>query len=47
MEWIFVKGGTFEQGKNQIVVSPKGDSIKGFTSPHGVVINRNLLAEGI
>lgn len=37
IEWIFVEGGTFEQGKNQIVVSPKGDSIKGFTSPHRVV----------
>ena len=37
IEWIFVEGGSFEQGKNQIVVSPKGDSIKGFTSPPRVV----------
>lgn len=32
--WIFVEGGPFEQGKNQIVISPKGDTIHGFTSPH-------------
>lgn len=35
--WVFVKGGTFEQGKNQLVISPKGDTIKGFTSPHRTV----------
>lgn len=37
IEWIFVKGGTFEQGKNQIIVSPKGDTILGFTSPNRIV----------
>lgn len=37
IEWVFVKGGTFEQGKNQIIVSPKGDTITGFTSPHRFV----------
>ena len=37
IDWIFVKGGTFEQGKNQIIISPKGDTIRGFTSPHRFV----------
>ena len=37
IEWVFVKGGTFEQGKNQIIISPKGDTITGFTSPHRFV----------
>ena len=36
-DWIFVEGGTFEQGKNQMVISPKGDTINGFTSPHRMV----------
>ena len=34
IDWVLVTGGTFEQGKNQIIVSPKGDTIRGFTSPH-------------
>lgn len=37
IDWVFVKGGTFEQGKNQIIISPKGDTITGFTSPHRFV----------
>jgi sulfatase modifying factor 1 len=37
VDWIFVEGGTFEQGKNQMVISPKGDTINGFTSPHRMV----------
>ncbi|KXX69789.1 SUMF1/EgtB/PvdO family nonheme iron enzyme [Flammeovirga sp. SJP92] len=37
IDWIFVEGGTFEQGKNQIVISPKGDTIRGFASPHRFV----------
>lgn len=37
MDWVFVEGGTFEQGKNQIIISPKGDTITGFTSPHRMV----------
>ncbi|WP_285653015.1 SUMF1/EgtB/PvdO family nonheme iron enzyme [Allomuricauda sp. NBRC 101325] len=37
IDWIFVEGGTFEQGKNQIIISPKGDTITGFTSPHRMV----------
>jgi len=37
IDWIFVEGGTFEQGKNQFIVSPKGDTIKGFTSPNRIV----------
>ena len=37
IDWIFVEGGTFEQGKNQIMISPKGDTITGFTSPHRTV----------
>ena len=37
VDWVFVEGGRFEQGKNQFVVSPKGDTIKGFTSPHRFV----------
>lgn len=34
IDWVFVEGGTFEQGKNQIIISPKGDTIRGFTSPN-------------
>ena len=37
IEWIFVEGGSFEQGKNQIIISPKGDTVRGFTSPHRFV----------
>lgn len=37
IEWVYVEGGTFEQGKNQIIISPKGDTITGFTSPHRMV----------
>ena len=37
IDWVFVEGGTFEQGKNQFIVSPKGDTVKGFTSPHRTV----------
>ena len=37
IEWVYVEGGSFEQGKNQIIVSPKGDTINGFTSPKRVV----------
>ena len=33
IDWVFVEGGIFEQGKNQFIVSPKGDTIRGFTSP--------------
>lgn len=37
LDWVLVDGGTFEQGKNQIIISPKGDTIKGFTSPNRMV----------
>jgi len=37
IDWIFVEGGNFEQGKNQFLVSAKGDTINGFTSPHRFV----------
>ncbi|NME68215.1 formylglycine-generating enzyme family protein [Flammeovirga aprica] len=37
VDWVFVEGGTFEQGKNQIVISPKGDTIRGFASRHRFV----------
>ena len=37
IDWVFVEGGTFEQGKNQFIVSPKGDTVEGFTSPHRMV----------
>ena len=36
-DWVFVEGGTFEQGKNQFIVTPGGDSIFGMTSPHRMV----------
>ena len=36
-DWVFVEGGSFEQGKNQILVSPKGDTVLGFTSPNRIV----------
>ncbi len=42
IDWVFVKGGTFEQGKNQIIISPKGDTIHGFTSPHRIVELRDF-----
>ena len=37
IEWVFVEGGSFEQGKNQMIVSPKGDTVLGFTSPNRIV----------
>ena len=37
IDWVFVEGGSFEQGKNQIIISPKGDTVTGFTSPHRMV----------
>ena len=37
IDWVFVEGGSFEQGKNQIMISPKGDTIPGFTSPNRMV----------
>jgi len=37
IDWIYVKGGGFEQGKNQFIVSPKCDTIYGFTSPNRIV----------
>lgn len=37
IDWVLVPGGTFEQGKNQVVISPKGDTIRGFTSPHRII----------
>ncbi len=36
-DWVFVEGGAFEQGLHQIVVSPGGDTVQGFTSPNRVV----------
>ncbi|MDA0195492.1 MAG: SUMF1/EgtB/PvdO family nonheme iron enzyme [Bacteroidetes bacterium] len=36
-DWIFVEGGSFEQGKNQFIISPNGDTVLGFTSPHRIV----------
>lgn len=37
VDWVFVKGGIFEQGKNQIIFSPKKDTVRGFTSPNRMV----------
>ncbi|AZA90258.1 Serine/threonine-protein kinase pkn1 [Chryseobacterium nakagawai] len=37
IDWIYVEGGHFEEGKNQIIISPKGDTIHNFTSPNRVV----------
>ncbi|MAD96066.1 MAG: hypothetical protein CMB99_01950 [Flavobacteriaceae bacterium] len=37
IDWVFVEGGTFEQGKNQFVVSPNKDTIYNFTSPNRMV----------
>lgn len=37
IDWILVEGGSFEQGKNQLIISPKGDTIRGFTSPNRFV----------
>lgn len=37
VDWFFGNGGTFEQGKNQIIISTKGDTIIGFTSPNRMV----------
>ena len=36
-EWVFVKGGTFQQGKNQFIISPKRDTIFGMTSPKRII----------
>lgn len=37
VQWVFVSGGTFEQGENQFIISPKGDTVLGFTSPSRMV----------
>lgn len=37
VEWVWVEGGSFEQGKNQLIISPGGDTVSGFTSPHRTV----------
>ncbi|MET2984167.1 formylglycine-generating enzyme family protein [Aureibaculum conchae] len=37
IDWIYVEGGSFTQGKNQYVISASGDTIKGFTSPKRTV----------
>lgn len=37
IDWVFVKGGTFEQGKNQFIIGSKGDTIKGYSSPNRIV----------
>lgn len=37
IKWTNVKGGTFEQGKHQFILSPKKDTIFGFTSPNRIV----------
>ncbi len=37
IDWILVEGGTFEQGKNQFVISPNKDTIHNFTSPNRMV----------
>lgn len=34
IDWVFVAGGSFEQGKNSMIISPKGDTVTGFTSPN-------------
>ena len=34
IEWILVEGASFELGANQIIISPGGDTITGFTSPN-------------
>lgn len=33
IDWVYVEGGSFTQGKNQYVISASGDTVKGFTSP--------------
>ena len=33
IEWVFVAGGEFTMGENQLIVSPMGDTMSGFTSP--------------
>lgn len=35
--WVKVSGGPFKQGLHQFIVSPKGDTIHGFTSPNRMV----------
>ncbi len=37
IDWVYVQGGEFEQGRNQFIISPKGDTIDGFTSPNRIV----------
>lgn len=37
IDWVYVEGGNFEEGKNQIIVSPKGDTLNNFTSPNRIV----------
>jgi formylglycine-generating enzyme required for sulfatase activity len=38
IDWVFVEGGTFEQGKHQIIISVSGDTVRGFTSPNRIVV---------
>jgi formylglycine-generating enzyme len=33
IDWVYVEGGSFTMGSDQVIVSPAGDSIKGFTGP--------------
>ncbi len=33
IEWVLVEGGSFKMGASRVIVSPVGDSIRGFTSP--------------
>lgn len=37
VDWVFVKGGIFEQGKNQFIISPNNDTVFGFTSPNRMI----------
>lgn len=37
IEWVYVEGGSFLQGENQVIISPGGDTVTGFTSPQRTV----------
>lgn len=37
IDWVYVEGGDFLQGKNQLVISKRGDTMRGFTSPKRMV----------
>lgn len=37
IDWVLVEGGSFLQGEKQYIVSPKNDTIEGFTSPRRTV----------